>query len=137
MSTIFTLEWCGFRRYHGHLHGDPERSSISVTYCGFFSMVRFRDIGAARSYDEYLRSQVDMDEFIVKHSLIVRQALERARLAAEKEAREHVADELAGYKEREAESYRKLQEAAYARHEMEMTIKQLTKMVSQNEENPL
>lgn len=134
MSTIITFELCGFRRSRGFLHGDPERAPIEVIRCGFFTLVRFKHQAPATSFSDFLKANVELDEYLAVRRPQVRQRIRLAEAKAKRQARAEVADTLNSYRDSENQMRQRCERYAAENFDLSVAVRALTKMLAKDGE---
>ncbi|WP_045952785.1 hypothetical protein [Achromobacter xylosoxidans] len=133
MSFVTQFGLTGFGIKRCNLFGHADTVPLTLIRCGIVSFIRFRTLHPVESYDEFLRANMSLQDF-----LDLKRPQTRARFRAEvhkakRKAQAGVADELRYWREAYQEQHARVGELQQRVYALETTVKTLTGLAQPTE----
>ncbi len=135
MSFVTEFGFTGFAIDRFNLYGHADTVPLTRIRCGIVTFIRFRTLHPVEGYDEFLRANASLEDFLATKRPQVRAKLNAAIHKAKKQARAEVADEVRYWKEAYQEQHGRVGELQQRVWALETTVKTLSGMTHPKQHN--
>lgn len=126
MSFVMQFGLTGFGIKRCNLFGHTDTVPLTLIRCGIVSFIRFRTLHPVEGYDEFLRANLSLQDFLAIKRPQVRIRLRAEVHKAKRQARAEVADELRYWREAYQEQHARVSGLQQRVWDLETTVKTLS-----------